>query len=114
MAAKVSHKMEQVDPALRMTSVQLKAAVLGFRELFDKLRAAEANWTVEETIRYIYENDDDFAAFYTKQPSMSRVIMNPKISIAQLDQFVRLFEQHERGEVTNVEVARRLYNGFDS
>lgn len=110
--APVRTERERVNRALRVTPVQLEAAIRGFRNIFKALREENPHWTQEETLRYVYENDDDFKAFYDKQPSACRMIMDEKNTDEKLEKFLSLFTKQDRGEVTPQQVARALLRGL--
>ena len=83
-----------------------------FRPMFTDLRSENPQWSHEETIRYMYENSDDYKKLYDAQPSFSRLICDTRKSTEALEGFAALFWNREQGIVTDKHVAQRLALGI--
>jgi hypothetical protein len=46
------------------TSEMLENAYIGFRKIYLDLKDENPSWDDRDTVKYMYENDDDFAKFY--------------------------------------------------
>ena len=105
-------RRQRVDKSKAFTSAKIIAAIRIFRPLFDSLRKENPHWSHAETIRYLYENSDDYKRLYDLQPSFARMICDQRKSVEDLENFAALFWNREQGILNDQQVADRLASGL--
>ena len=97
-------KTQRLGRKYRMSAADFKAVAHGVRELYKALRAENPQWTHRDTEMYMYENDDAFKDFQTKQPSASRLVIDLSHSDADIDRLCAALAGFQAGIIAPAEV----------
>ena len=101
-------KTKRLGQKYRMRASDFEVVGNGFRKLRKELNRENPQWSHDDTMRYMYENDDDFKTFFDRQPSAARMVVDPIRSDKEIEDFIRVYKLHEAGAVPASDVMRLL------
>ena len=103
-----TRKSKRLGAKYRMRASDFAVVAMGFRTLRNALGQENPHWSHDDTVRYMYENDDDFKTFFDRQPSAARLIVDPTRTDENIADFIKTFKAYEAGLIPATEIMAHL------